>query len=208
MKVVKLAAIAAALFSIGSACAQEVHYNYARGTDFSSYKTYRWVNVPGSSSAATPLAPGGGAPRVNLPPDGKLGVLSATAADDTLIAQEIECAVDEQLAQKGLTRVQSNGDILLTYHVAVHEEQAVDLFGSGWGGRGYGGLWEGSVRGQTSTIPVGTLVIDIFDSAKQQLIWRGDASKTVDLKRDPDKNYKDLQKAMMKLFKNYPPRQK
>jgi len=34
---------------------------------------------------------------------------------------------------------------------------------------------------------------------------RGDASKTLDIKEDPNKNYKNLQKAMEKLFKNYPP---
>lgn len=37
------------------------------------------------------------------------------------------------------------------------------------------------------------------------MIWRGDASKTIDLKKDPDKNYKNLQKAMAKILKNYPP---
>ena len=72
--------------------------------------------------------------------------------------------------------------------------------GGGWGG------WDsGTVTGQTSTIPVGMLLVDLFDPAKKQLIWRGDASKTLDLKKDPDKNYKNLQKAMTKLFKNYPP---
>jgi hypothetical protein len=38
-----------------------------------------------------------------------------------------------------------------------------------------------------------------------QLIWRGDANKTIDLKKNPTKNYKPLQKAVAKLFKNYPP---
>jgi len=48
-------------------------------------------------------------------------------------------------------------------------------------------------------------VVDLYDPAKKQLIWRGDATKTIDIKRDPDKNYRNLQKAMAKLFKNYPP---
>ena len=69
-------------------------------------------------------------------------------------------------------------------------------------------VWGGgfsSVQGQTSTIPIGTLVVGRYDPARKQLIWRGDASKTVDLKKDPNKNYENLQKAMVKLFKNYPP---
>ena len=48
--------------------------------------------------------------------------------------------------------------------------------------------------------------MDLYDAGKKQLVWRGDAVKTIDLKEDPDKNYKNLQKVMAKLFKNYPPK--
>jgi len=53
-------------------------------------------------------------------------------------------------------------------------------------------------------IEIGTLVIDFYDPAKKQLVWRGAAASTLDIKKDPDKNYQNLQKAMAKLFKNYP----
>jgi hypothetical protein len=39
----------------------------------------------------------------------------------------------------------------------------------------------------------------------KQLVWRGSASKTLDINEDPDKNYRNLEKAVAKLFKNYPP---
>ena len=61
------------------------------------------------------------------------------------------------------------------------------------------------MTGQTSTIPVGTLLIDLYDPARKQLVWRGDGTKTIDIKKNPDKNYRNLQKAVAKLFKNYPP---
>jgi len=57
----------------------------------------------------------------------------------------------------------------------------------------------------TSTIEIGKLVVDIFDPARKQLIWRSRAEKTLDITEDPDKNYRSLEKAMAKLFKNYPP---
>jgi hypothetical protein len=47
------------------------------------------------------------------------------------------------------------------------------------------------------------LLVDLF-APQKQLIWR--EQQDADLKKDPDKNYKNLQKAMAKLFKNYPPR--
>ena len=61
-------------------------------------------------------------------------------------------------------------------------------------------------RATSSSIDVGKLVIGLFDPATKQLVWRGSASKTLDIKKDPDKNYRDLEKAMAKLFRNYPPR--
>ncbi len=190
---------------------QDVHYDYARGTNFSAYRTYQWVDAP---SATQKLAPPNGLPRIDPPPGlPKLDLLSgrsssdiaAGMSDDQLIGQDIKRAVDEQLAQKGLTKVEENGDLQIAYHAAIREEKSIDLNGMGWGGSGFGGWWDGSISGQTSTIPIGTLVIDVYDPGQKQLIWRGDASKTLDLKKDPDKNYKNLQKAMTKLFKNYPP---
>ena len=175
------------LFIVACLYGQDVHYNYDRGANFSSYKTYQWVDLPG---------PGGTVP-------------------DQFIDQDIKRSVDEQLAPKGLTRVEKNADLQLAYHAILHEETGINLnaWGTGVGGPfgGWGGFggWEGgTVTGQTSTIPVGMLLIDVYDPAQKRLIWRGDASKTIDLKKDPNKNYKGLQKAMAKLFKNYPPQPK
>ncbi len=122
---------------------------------------------------------------------------------DQLIDQNIKKAVDEQLTQKGLTRVEKEADLFVGYQAAVNQEKSVTVWGTG--PRRMGG---GMAQGETSTIAVGKLVIDMYDPAKKQLIWRGDATKTLDPSKDPDKNYRNLQKAMAKLFKNYPPQPK
>jgi len=188
---------------------QDVHYNYDRGANFSAYKTYQWVDAPsqartsGSSEGARRAPePPPGLPKINIPDT------FTSVTDDQLLTQDIQRAVDGQLAAKGLRRVDKDADMLITYHAAVREEKSASAFGSGWGGRGYGGMWDGSISGQTSTIPVGAIVIDMYDAGKKQLIWRGDASKTMDLSKNPDKNYKNLEKAIAKLFKNYPPQHK
>ena len=192
------------LFMLTCAYAQDVHYNYDRGANFAAYKTYKWVDEP--TNQAT-LAPPSGLPRIDLPGGGPLAVGGGTS-DDQLIRQDIQRAVDQQLAQKGLTKVESNADLLVTYHAAIREEKSINLsaFGTGsgpWGG--WGGLESGTVTGQTSTMPIGTLVVDLYDPARKQLVWRGDASKSIDVKKNPDKNYSNLQKAMAKIFRNYPP---
>lgn len=171
--------LAGFLFMVAGAYSQDVHYNYDRSTSFASYKTYQWVDLPGR-------------------------------VPDQLIDRDIKRSIDEQLAQKGLTKVEKDADLYVGYQAVIDLEKGINL--SAWGTRGGPGGWggwggsdSGTVTGQTSIIPVGMLLVDLFDPAKKRLIWRGDASKTLDLKRDPDKNYKNLQKAMAKLFKNYPP---
>ena len=214
------------LFMFACAHAQEVHYNYDRGANFGAYKTYQWVDATtgqpkigattGQANANPPNGlpqiefPGGGPP--NLPRGGPLEVRGGTSggmSDDQLIDQDIVRAVDEQLAQKGLIKVDKNPDLLVAYSAALREEKGINLnaFGSGggpWGG-GWGGFESGTVTGQTSTIPIGTLVVNLYDPGRKQLVWRGDATKTIEVKKDADKNYRNLQKAMAKLFKNYPP---
>jgi hypothetical protein len=45
----------------------------------------------------------------------------------------------------------------------------------------------------------------MYDSANKDLVWRGVASKTLDAKAKPEKQEKNLNKAVAKLLKNYPP---
>ena len=156
--------------------AQDVHYYYDRSTKFGAYKTYQWVDLPG---------PGGAVP-------------------DQLIDQSIKRAVDEQLAQKGLTR--STRTRISTSAITPLSERKKALTcrllvtgGGRWGWGCWGGFNSRST-GQTSTIPVGTLLVDLYDPAKKQLVWRGDGTKTIDLKRDPDKNYRILHKIHGQAF--------
>ena len=123
---------------------------------------------------------------------------------DQLLDRDIKRAVDAQLAGNGLRRVESGGDLLVGYQAVISQEKQFDSLR--WGGP-VGGPWDnwGNTRVTSSTIDVGKLVIGIFDAAAKQLVWRGSASKTLDIKKDPDKNYRSLEKAMAKLFRNYPP---
>ena len=123
---------------------------------------------------------------------------------DQLLDQDIKRAVDSQLVAKGLRLVESGGDLLVGYQAGISQEKQYDSFGRGgpwWGG------WSGwgDTRVTTSTIEVGKLAIGLFDPAAKRLVWRGSVSKTLDIKKDPDQNYRNLEKAMAKLFKNYPP---
>jgi hypothetical protein len=53
---------------------------------------------------------------------------------------------------------------------------------------------------------VGTLVVDMYDPTQKQLIWRGTATKTLNPSSNPDKNYKNLEHAVSKWLKVFPPK--
>ena len=194
------------LFIITCAYGQDVHYDYDRGANFQSYRTYQWIDLQSGPSGPPKADVPAGLPNLPVGPPPLSG---SNVPDDQLLDQDIKRAVDAQLAEKGLTKVDKGGDLLVGYQAHVREEKSINLWGSGTNGFwGEGPFGEGgftSVQGQTSTIPIGTLVVGLYDPARKQLIWRGDASKTIDLKKDPNRNYNNLQKAMVKLFKNYPP---
>jgi hypothetical protein len=62
--------------------------------------------------------------------------------------------------------------------------------------------------GTTSTIYVGQLAIDMYSATAKALVWRGVVSKTLDPKAKPEKQEKNMGKAVAKLFKSYPPVEK
>lgn len=120
-----------------------------------------------------------------------------------IMDQEIKQAVDSQLASKGLTKTDSEkADLYVGYQIAVDQERQWNAWGTG---RGFGG---GMGSATSSTINIGTLVLDMYDPATKQLVWTGNATKSIDPSSNQEKNMKSLNKAMAKLLKNYPPKQK
>jgi hypothetical protein len=123
---------------------------------------------------------------------------------DSFFEQRIRDAVDHELQAKGWQLVPAGGDVTLTA-VAIKRNQAeyttfYDGLGGGWRWHGWGGMATTTVE----NIPVGTLVVDIYDTSTKQLIWRGLAHDQ--LTNKPDKDTKKLERAVDKLFDRFPPR--
>lgn len=172
------------LLSVSTAVGQDVRYNFDKNADFSKFKTYKWV----------PLK-------------------DATKVND-LVDKQIIDSVNVELAAKGLTQVtEDSANLYVGYQAGIGQEKEFTSYSSDWGygGGWYGGGWYGgaggmsTTSGQTSTIYIGQLAVDMYDSAGHSLIWRGVASKTIDPKAKPEKQEKNLKKAVTKLLKNYPP---
>jgi hypothetical protein len=126
------------------------------------------------------------------------------AHPNQIVDAEIKQSVDSQLASKGLTKTDGEkADLLVGYQIAVDKEKQWNAYGMGGGVR-----WGGMGSATSSTIDVGTLVLDMYDPATKQLVWTGNATKTLDPSSNQQKNMERLNKAMAKLLKNYPPKQK
>src|ERR1700722_874508 len=129
---------------------------------------------------------------------------------DQLWVDRIKEAVNTALTAKGLTPVASGGDIAIVAIEMTKNQQTLntfyDGFGGGWGWRwgGLGGVGEATTT--TDNYQVGTLVVDLFDANSKTLLWRGSASDTLSDKAD--KNIKNLDKGVQKMFDHFPPGQK
>jgi len=125
------------------------------------------------------------------------------AHPNQIMDAEIKQSVDSQLASKGMTKTDSDkADLYVGYQIAVDQQKQWNAWGTG---RGFGG---GMGSATSSTIDIGTLVLDMYDPGTKQLVWTGNATKTLDPSSNQEKNMKSLNKAMAKLLKNYPPKQK
>jgi hypothetical protein len=54
-------------------------------------------------------------------------------------------------------------------------------------------------------IQKGSFIFDFYDQKQQRQVWQTHATKTLDDTTDPNKRARNIQKAMAKVFKNYPP---
>ena len=161
------------LLVCGFVAAQDIKTNYVPGTDFSKYKTYKWVNIEGGEQP------------------------------DQIVQQQIKQAVDATLASKGMTKTDDDmAAMYVGYQVSVTQERQWNAYGMGGGPRWGGGMGTAT----SSTIQIGTLGLDFYDSVKKQLVWRGQATKTLNPSKDPNKNQDRLNKAVAKLLKDFPPK--
>jgi hypothetical protein len=125
-------------------------------------------------------------------------------ARDSLWQDRIRKAVDAELSAKGWQSVASGGDAALAAVGSVKTEQQLETFYNGFGGGWYWrGFGDGVVTTTVENIPIGSLVLDVFDGKTKKLVWRATGEKV--LSGDPEKNEKKLRDIVGDMFKKFPP---
>lgn len=124
---------------------------------------------------------------------------------DELNHRRVVNAIDIQMASKGLTKVAAGAkpDVLISYKTTFSRSLNVTGFSSGFGGLRFAGSRTGTAR--ADDIVVATLVVEMVDPKSKDVIWRGLATKDVDMDASPEKREKNINKAAEKLFKHFPP---
>jgi len=157
--------------------AQEVSFSFDKDANFTAFETYAWVDMNDSGQRL-----------------------------DELTANQLKSAVEAELAMKGLQKTdRAQADLLIGYQVAFRKERTITLYDTGWE-NGSGRGTDGVTTGQTSMIPVGSVVLDMYVRSLKLLVWRGSISKTIDVHAKPDQREKSIRKGIQKLLKNYPPK--
>jgi hypothetical protein len=165
--------------SVVRASAQGTSVTFAKEIDFAKYKTYKWVTIE-----------------------------NAFRLDD-LTAEQLVSTLEAQLAKKGLTKSQADkADLLVGYQITREGDKHFNQYAVGASSGSAAGSTSGNGGVSVSTVHSGQLVLDMYDSERKQLVWRGIVSDAFDPEAKPEKKQKHMDKAVDKLLKDYPPQKK
>jgi hypothetical protein len=117
--------------------------------------------------------------------------------NNELTYKKIESLMRRHLTERGLTEVTSNPDLNVFFNLGAANKREVDLYPAGW--RGYG------TRAVAHVYTEGTLVLNLRDARKHELVWR---SIAVEDKNDPIKIQEHLDDMVRKSVGKYPPKAK
>jgi hypothetical protein len=126
---------------------------------------------------------------------------------DPLVEKRIKNAITMEMKKKGLVHDTNDPDLKVAIHTYVKDKVRVDSWGYGYASSYWRGYW-GPRATDVYQWEEGTLVIDLVDAADNELVWRGEGSKSLPDNPSPDKIDKIVNSAVKKILANYPPKQK
>lgn len=177
----------------GCTAALKVSSDYNPEVDFGKLRTFAWLPSPPTKD---------GDPRTN----------------STLLAGRVRRAAVADLKAKGFAEVApaASPDFYVTYHAAIDEKMNVRSTPTTYGGYGYGygyrGWWAPMPPVVSSGVSVqhyelGTLIIDIVDRERDDLVWRGSGQAKLSKKDQRTSGERDvfIADAVRKILATFPP---
>ncbi|HET9982683.1 MAG TPA: DUF4136 domain-containing protein [Longimicrobiales bacterium] len=117
---------------------------------------------------------------------------------------QIMAGVEKQLAERGLRRVDHDGDLTVTYHMSTEKSLDITTYdyvtGPYWSTYWYPGGTQTVVK----EVKQGTLVVDLIDRRRNELVWRGIGTDR--LPNNPASVARRVDDVTEKMFDKFPPR--
>jgi hypothetical protein len=178
------AAACGALALLQSCSTLRVRTDYDGDVDFSSYRSYAWLEQP---ERAARVGQGDANP----------------FAYNSLLDKRVRKAVDQELAARGYRRSDSGAvDFRLNYHVILKDKLVASASDFGAFHRYPNGVFYGGVDVEVMQFQEGTFVLDVIDAGRDQLAWRGWV-----VGRNSDGNYdeREVGIAVRRILERFPP---
>ncbi len=173
--------LATAVVLMVQACSGiKVSSDYDPSVNFASLRDYSWLPAPPKPS---------GNPRI----------------DNPLLITRIQRAIDRNLAARGYRKVaDADADFFVTFHLGIDKKIDVTEIPSTYG---YSGRWGGmySTETRVDQYEEGTLLIDIVDAERDDLLWRGSGQARIRDSKSPAEREQRVQKAVDAILKKFPP---
>jgi uncharacterized protein DUF4136 len=177
-----IALLALGLLAAGGCVGPKVQTDFDSSADFAAFHTFAFTGLTDRDQG---------------------GVL-----DNSLLRKRIEDMVGQQLTAKGLRQVglEDRPDLLVHFWVGVKDKQRVESSGAAVGA--YGGRYGWRTGGGVTTYEYqeGTLIVDLAESSKKDLVWRATIVGT--LGDSSEKNVEMANMGVAKAFEDYPPAKK
>jgi hypothetical protein len=121
-----------------------------------------------------------------------------------LVKKRVLEAIEDEMGKKGFTKDDSgNSDLIVYTQAGTAEKMNVTDYGYG-----YGAWWGPYPYGRNIDVSYytqGSLIIDLVDNAKDELIWRGIGTAVVQDRGTPEERQKFIDEAVAKILEQYPP---
>jgi hypothetical protein len=133
--------------------------------------------------------------------------LPEDAGIDQLAANRLGDAIKRELGAEGYT-LSENADFGVALYFSTKTKTNVQSYGYGYG---YGGYWGRPGYGpgyggvDVTQYDEGTLVIDIIDMAKKELVWRGTGSGTMSQSPSVEERTENINYAVAEILSQFPP---
>ncbi len=169
-----------------SGCVTRVRSDFDREAVFSDYNTFDWI-----------------APLVRASEEGMQPDPEGPFARNSLLDKRIRAAVDRNLETRGFQYVESGeSDFRLNYHVTFKDKLVGSGSDFGYFGRYRRGGFSSGFNWSVRQYQEGTIIIDIVDRAKDQLVWRG---WMVSRNRDGNFDEAEITRAVNLILMRFPP---